>query len=305
MRKKIFASLGALLCFSVVTLVVVFGSRDATRNYGNTSSPVLKKRAHKPQCQVINRNGLTELNASGSALINYNDFAKNVGNNYKNLYMISLMFEDTYYYKGRCLRWYGYGYTPQTLGQKNHERKHRAFTRAVVRLIYGIPPSDPGNIELVTEKQLIKKLGIQFYEPLRNYPDWLTNHSYIDDLIKIFEKIPREARVYFHCIHGRGRTTTFMVFYDIFRNGKKISLEDITTRHHCLGRENLLDVSVWKKGSWSQEALKMRRDLVTRFYDYVTSPEGYPHCTWAEWSDKQGYDTATPVRIHRRSQKDV
>lgn len=297
MRKKILIAVGVVfVSLSTIATTLVFTSRDKTRNYASTISPVAKKRLTKSQCKVINRQGLDELRAYGSGFINYGDFGPHMEHDYKNLYMISLMHDPIFYYKGRCLRWYGLGYTPSTLGDKNKERKYRGLTKALVRLVYGTPPTDDPS-KLQTEEQIMKELGIPFYEPLLNHRNWLSDLSYIDNLIKIFEQIPVGARVYFHCIHGRGRTTTYMVFYDIFRNGKKLSLETIVNRHHCLGRENLLDTTVWKNGSWSAEALQARKDLVTRFYDYMTHPEGYPSCTWAQWSQRKGYQT-TDIQIH-------
>ena len=56
--------------------------------------------------------------------------------------------------------------------------------------------------------------------PLKDHDQWLNDLSYMDDLVAFFENLPEDAIVYFHCIHGKGRTTTFLTLFDIFKNAK-------------------------------------------------------------------------------------
>lgn len=296
-KKYALLFLIGFLSLSTFVAVVTLTSRDKTRNFGSSADSFQEKRLKKECCQKVNRTGLDSLNTYGSGFINFGDFGDNIKYNYKNLYVISLMPTDIYYYKGRCLRWYGLNYTPNTLGKNNKEKKWRGLNKQIVRLVYGPPPTHDVT-QLDTEEKLVQALGVTYVSPLKGNMNWLLNQSYIDDLVAFFEKLPPNARLYFHCIHGRGRTTTFLAFYDIFKNGKNVSLEDITNRHHCLGRENLLDTVVWKAGNWTEEALKTRRDLVTNFYNYMTSGTGYPHKTWVQWTKEKGI-RISPLKIHR------
>lgn len=296
-KKCILFFLVGLLTVGVGVSTVVLNHREKSRNFGSSADPIPEKRQSKECCKKINRNGLDNLNTYGSGFINYNDFGPRINYDYKNLYVVSLMPTDIYYYKGRCLRWYGLHYTPKNLGKSHKEKKWGGFDKKIIRLIYGTPPiHDPSQLD--TEETYVKKLGAHYYSPLKNNKNWLIDQSYIDNLVTFFEKIPLDAKVYFHCIHGRGRTTTFLVMYDIFRNGKNISLQEITDRHHCLGREHMLDVKVWKFGNWTEEALRARRDLVIHFYEYMTSGSGYPHKKWSDWIKEKGIKT-TNFRIHR------
>jgi hypothetical protein len=57
----------------------------------------------------------------------------------------------------------------------------------------------------------------------------------VDRFILAVRALPENAWAHFHCEAGRGRTTTFMVLYDILRNANRVSLEDIVRRQKILG----------------------------------------------------------------------
>src|SRR5437762_5644985 len=49
----------------------------------------------------------------------------------------------------------------------------------------------------------------------------------VDRFIRAIRALPENGWAHFHCEAGRGRTTTFMVLYDMLRNATRVSLEDI------------------------------------------------------------------------------
>ena len=55
--------------------------------------------------------------------------------------------------------------------------------------------------------------------------------NYFMDIVK---NNPENTWFHFHCKAGVGRTTTFMIMYDIIKNGNEVSLHDI------IGRQLLL-----------------------------------------------------------------
>ena len=59
-----------------------------------------------------------------------------------------------------------------------------------------------------------------------------------DDMVKYFidfvSKLPNDTWLHFHCKEGIGRTTTFMIMYDIMKNYKDVSLDDIIKRQVVL-----------------------------------------------------------------------
>lgn len=293
-----------VFCVIFISIGIRFGmgvySETRTYGFGGTHDTIpTKNRLQDDCCQVINTKGLSDLKAYGSGSINYLDFKEIFKGQKNNIHVVNLLSDDMYYYQDRCLRWYGLGYMKHNLGQ--HFFVHKPFKwayRAMIRLIYGTPPThDPSLLQ--TEREIVQDLGGHYYLPLKGIEDWLGNQSYVEDVIKIFESMPEDAYLYAHCAHGRGRTTTILVFYDIFRNGKTVSLRDIANRHYCLGREDVLNTTLWKKGTWSQGGLNARKDLVERFYAFMTDPQGYGHQSWTQWNQGRGGQPLQPIMIHR------
>lgn len=275
------------------------------RYYGKAGETIPYNRQHKSKCKTINTSGLAPLNLYASGLINFNDFEKNVkwDKSKKNLYVMNLLEEEPYYYQGRCLRWFGLGYTPKDLGKIEPQKKlKRTFYRWFVRQAYQVPSNldtPEGQKDLKSEEDIFRELGAHYFTPLMGNIEFLANQDFMDDVIRFFEQIPPDGILYIHCLHGKGRTTTFLVLYDIFRNGKQLKLEEITIRQHCFGREDVLDTVVWERGTWSQDGLNARKDLVERFYEYMNSPDGYPHQKWSQWFKSRGYVVPSHISIHR------
>lgn len=293
--KKITALLIILLfCFIGTGLYIYQYTRDKTVLFGGSSDPFPPKRLNHECCRTVNTHGLSDLNTYGSGFIYYSDFKKYFANPSK-IHMISLMDDDIYYYKESCLVSYGLGYTLENLGIPIITEK--AFKAKLSRLLCG-PPIPHELSQFQTERQIIEEMGGHYYLPLKGNEEWLSNQGFMEDLIHYFESLPTDALLYVHCIHGRGRTTTILVLYDIFRNAKQVPLKDLTNRHFCLGRENVLNTEFKSNGTWSQEGLNARKDLVARFYDYMTDQDGYKHQSWTQWNLERG--THIPqIIIHR------
>jgi hypothetical protein len=283
-------------------VAVAFGvgvyMESRTVHFGSTNDQTPSNRLKKECCKSINREGLDKLNAYGSGIIYYKDFRETFKDKMDKVYVINLLEDEMYYYKDHCLRWYGLGYMDKNLGEVIFARKiFKAAYKSMIRAVYGTPPFHDKS-QLQTEKQIVEGLGAKYFLPLKGNSGWLGNQIFIEDLIRIFESIPLKSDVYVHCAHGRGRTTTFLVLYDIFRNSKKVSLKDIATRNHCLGREDVLNTDLWEKGTWTQRALNARKDLVERFYAYMNDPQGYGHQSWSQWNVANGVKE-TKVDVHR------
>jgi hypothetical protein len=110
----------------------------------------------------------------------------------------------------------------------------------------------------------------------------------VDRFVLAVRALPENAWAHFHCEAGRGRTTTFMVLYDMLRNATRVSLEDIVRRQKILG----YDYDVLRptaSGNWKAPYAADRAAFVRAFYDYArVNPEGRPQL-WTEWlkSDAQ------------------
>jgi protein-tyrosine phosphatase len=104
----------------------------------------------------------------------------------------------------------------------------------------------------------------------------------VDRFVLAVRALPQNAWAHFHCEAGRGRTTTFMVLYDMLRNATRVSLDDIVRRQKILGYDyDVLRPS--DSGNWKAPYAADRAAFVRAFYDYArANPNGRPQL-WTEW----------------------
>ena len=104
----------------------------------------------------------------------------------------------------------------------------------------------------------------------------------VDRFILAVRTMPENGWAHFHCEAGRGRTTTFMVLYDMLRNANRVSLEVIVRRQQLLG----YDYDVLRPadpGNWKAPYTDDRIAFVRAFYRYAhANPGGQPQL-WSEW----------------------
>jgi inositol hexakisphosphate len=104
----------------------------------------------------------------------------------------------------------------------------------------------------------------------------------VDRFILAVRALPPDGWVHFHCEAGRGRTTTFMVLYDMLRNAAHASLEDIVRRQKLLGYDYDVLRSA-EPGNWKAPYTDDRIEFVRAFYNYArTNPNARPQL-WSEW----------------------
>lgn len=266
---------------------IYFWKHNTVRYFRETLNEVHPKRKHLPQCKVMNTKGLQELRAYGSAYLDMAHMSSLIQKNPDKFYVVSILPEQPQYFNGSIYRWYCLQPTPEG---KLVDRKNNFFKQMVckARRWYKGLPIEAQEIELSKferEDEVLTKMGAKVLAPITGMfgHSWVNNTDYINHLVSFFEKLPKDANVYFHCSHGRGRTTTFLIIYDIFKNAHQVSLKDIIERQYCLGGENASDTVLWKKGTWSQEDLIKRKILINDFYSYMTDPEGYPKRQWSKW----------------------
>ncbi len=117
----------------------------------------------------------------------------------------------------------------------------------------------------LTEKVAAESVGFKykrFYALDMTFP----TPEVVDEFLKFLSQIDSETWLHFHCHAGHGRTTNFLVMYDILKH-PDLPLEDIVTRQFMLGGANLFDNAEYKK-------------YITLFYQYAHENSAQ---SWSEW----------------------
>ncbi len=109
----------------------------------------------------------------------------------------------------------------------------------------------------------------------------------VDRFILAVRALPQDGWSHFHCEAGLGRTTTFMVLYDMLRNANRVSLEDIVLRQKILSHGyDVLQPD--EPGNWKAPYAAERAAFVRAFYKYArANPNGRPQL-WSEWLKSAG-----------------
>lgn len=99
------------------------------------------------------------------------------------------------------------------------------------------PHTDPIKLsvtEVMTEKELVESEGLHYVRiPItENHKPTLLQ---VDALVSLILNKPQDCWLHIHCHGGRGRTTTFLIMYDMIVNARYITFEDILSRQTLIG----------------------------------------------------------------------
>jgi len=148
----------------------------------------------------------------------------------------------------------------------------------------GISPSAPENViveHASTERDVVEANRAAYVRLT------VTDHARpldeeVDRFILAVRALPDNGWAHFHCEAGRGRTTTFMVLYDMLRNATRVSLEDIARRQQLLGYD--YDVLLpADPGDWKAPYTDDRIAFIRAFYEYARANPGGRSQLWSEW----------------------
>lgn len=268
------------------------------KHFRTSSSPFKKELASPPS-----REGLNALPISGSAQFsdkNLEEALKIIST--RPVWIVDLRRESHGFVNGLPVSWYAQGNqsnlglsASQILKKEKEQLKeqtqsgiiepHKIIDKASGVIIES-KPVEMKVQKTETEEELAKRLNINYIRiPVSDHHRPLDEE--VDHFISFVKTLPPNAWLYFHCRGGKGRTTTFMAMYDMLQNGKKLPLDVILNREMLLGGVSLQDISDDPEDAWKQHAAIKRKDFISTFYDYATSPKGYPNTTWQEWLKTQ------------------
>ncbi len=136
-----------------------------------------------------------------------------------------------------------------------------------------------------TEQAVIQKFGVQYVRFA------ITDHTrpsdvIVDQLVKFMNNVSENTWLYVHCRGGSGRTSTFMTMYDMIKNGKKVSKEDILARQVALGGKDLFKVKQKINDDYRNDSSIARCKFIDQFYKYVRANDGLGVQSWSAWVKK-------------------
>lgn len=103
----------------------------------------------------------------------------------------------------------------------------------------------------------------------------------VDCFVSLIKALPADTWLHFHCKEGIGRTTTFMIMYDMMRNYKNVSADDIINRQLLL--DNLDESGI--KSFENQE----RTAFLKSFYEYCKQNGDSFDIKWSYWKNSPRY----------------
>lgn len=119
--------------------------------------------------------------------------------------------------------------------------------------------------EIATEKSIVEAHGIRHVRIPVTDNHRATSQA-VDQFIGLVLELPSSSWIHFHCKAGGGRTTSFMVMYDIIRNGDHLTLEQILQRQVEMGGTDLSHIpQPWERKH--KPALE-RWAFIQAFYTY-------------------------------------
>lgn len=145
------------------------------------------------------------------------------------------------------------------------------------------------NIQSVyTEEDLCRSFGLLYKRiPAHDNPGFPCDAT-LDEFIAFVRNLSANTWVHFHCAKGKGRTSLYMVLYDLMKN-PDLTLNDIVYRQYMLGGQFVMNDGSTTTTDWKKEILYERSLLLPVFYDYVkkASLTGFS-LSYSEWK-KQTY----------------
>lgn len=265
---------------------------ELPKNFRTTQDPFVTSDGPQPS-----REGYDQLKISGSSQFSENSLIKILEKleHPKNLTIIDLREENHGFLDGAAVSWYGvkdWENVGKSLKHIEKEERRRLSTlmrqkKAIVateiekdpegnQLPKGTPLSWEIN-SIATEKQIAAKHKVKYFRiPVTDHLQ--PSNENVDRFIAFVKHLPANHWLHFHCAAGIGRTSSFMVMYDMMKNAKKVSLKDILDRQMMIGGRDIRKLS---DSPWKAFAIQDRILFIEQFYDYCRNNQDNFETTWS------------------------
>lgn len=116
-----------------------------------------------------------------------------------------------------------------------------------------------------------------------------------EDMIKYFldfvNNMPKNSWLHFHCKAGVGRTTTFMIMYDIIKNCNEVSLKDIIARETLLSNipsKDAIDFFIGRRYTFLKNFYDSCKNKASQTC-FLSSSDGSTNLNYLNTKDEGGY----------------
>jgi hypothetical protein len=274
-------------------LTLIFDSlreQGLPNHFRTTTGPLSSTAAPKPS-----RLGLDGLIASGSeqpSLAELKGVIRGLG---KNVTVIDLRQESHAYLGEHPVSWYGmknWSNKGKSLAEVLADERSRieALAKSGSAVVTRVFAKDAEGrltdfrIEETTfglaqsEEHLAAKLGLGYLRiPVSDHSRPLDQD--VDRFILFVRDLAPDTWLHFHCHAGDGRTTTFMLLYDMLRNAETVGLEELAARQHLLGG---VDVLHTPHADWKEALYHERAAFFSRFFEYARTRD-FKTVSWSEY----------------------
>lgn len=211
----------------------------------------------------LNLNGLSNLNISGSGQFSkegFNTIRESIDTKYK-LIDIDLR-QEAHGFLNECpINWPRTHSNPNSSLKEimtNEKNKLNSIKLNKPLSFYNVPCKVVIPSKVLNEKEFVTDNKIS-YVRFPVIDGSIPTEDTTNRFVEFINKQPKGSWLHFHCKEGIGRTTTFMIMYDILKNGKTVPLHDIINRQ--------IELAKMRTDEKNSFASKKRIDFLTDFYN--------------------------------------
>jgi hypothetical protein len=289
-----------ILCFSFFSILALASSQSIYLVLDALNKPTLPKSFRTTSGYLppqVSTTGLNELHAIGSAQFSAKELQTVLTHVQNSFIIVDLRQESHGFLNGNAISWYNEDDSAnqyKTSGQIEQiqaqllanlalqsiasvriiKTKNKAV-KATHRDVLTLPVK-----HVYSEANLAKQLHVgykRFYITDHHVPD----DQEVDRFVQWVQTLPPNTWLYFHCRGGKGRTTTFMVMYDMMKNAKKLSFATIIQRQADLGGINILQLP--SPTSPKYAIYLARLTFLQHFYNYCAANTDHFQTKWSHW----------------------
>ncbi|ARC86681.1 tyrosine phosphatase family protein [Clostridium argentinense CDC 2741] len=240
--------------------------------------------------ESLNLSGLNTLNISGSKQFSENGLAfikKSIGDKFP-ITIVDLREESHGFINGMPVSWANsknnanMGLTKEEV-LADEQKKLQSIKLNEPIVFYNHPGRTVIPTKVQDENELVKSQSMSYVRiPVTDGK--LPKDDMVDYFIELVNSQPKNTWLHFHCKQGIGRTTTFMIMYDIMKNAKEVNLEDIIKRQVLLS--NMSSSSTQR--FYSEE----RKNFFTNFYKYSKENNDNFKTNWSQWKKNSSINSS-------------